>query len=470
MYKYVIVCYNLICCAMYMILVYRMDAAIHEDLVAAGFTRPECLGSRFATPEGINRWLGICNTSAPFEFTATSDELSRIARRSKFFASMLRHNAHEDLLIPVPVYIYSLRPESSGINNRRTRLCDIVKKNRPDLVIPYGHPARRISSCNTAPPSSSSLDTNIMLHGSIRPTVAMSMSIFMCACMILKGDALDTFKDYSFSHYLENKIGEFLHVANLIWSEYLVIWGIRNLCTDRTVFRFLQLMKMTGLGASTPWGRAKDILLHKNSKLSSHTIYGIASAGWHTDMPLDIEECKRKSSQYKTMENLFWNDQYLVHGETRARLCAFCNGMLGIFHPDTHVMSRSVDLMPCCLATAHRECVYNFIMYCWTCPHEESDTGPCESVRDCALNPDINPWNVKYCTRKGWCPRCGTPFIQGALHKKGITRQISTIVTQIRARLVSGIQLYHSEYGIDCAFNQLMLIAHHIHGLQPSTS
>ncbi len=42
---------------------------------------------------------------------------------------------------------------------------------------------------------------------------------------------------------------------------------------------------------------------------------------------------------------------------------------------------------------------------------------------------------------------------------------VSRYVIGIRSHLIAGIQLFHSGYGIDCAFNQLMLIAQHIHGL-----
>ena len=137
----------------------------------------------------------------------------------------------------------------------------------------------------------------------------MDMSVFMCACRILTGDPSHIFHDYPFSPFLERRIGEFLHVANLLWSEYLIVWGLRNLCTDANVFRFLRLLQIIQLGTVTPWGHLKDILLHRNGKLSSHTIYGIASAEWHNDMPCDLQDCMKRAKEFRSMESAFWDEQ-----------------------------------------------------------------------------------------------------------------------------------------------------------------
>jgi len=455
------------------VLVSRMDAAITEDFAGAGFQRPNTLTSKTTSDEAFGRWLGLCHTSAPFEFYASRKELKRMANRSRFFAAMLKYNRKNELHIPVPVYM-GYKPKHGTLSNlttpsRTAKLCDIVSVVRPDVVLPFGHPARHFPLYNTPPAVNTPSPSSTLLHDLHRPIIALDMSVFMCACRILTSDPSNTFPDYPFSSFLERRIGEFLHVANSLWSEYLVVWAVKHLCTDNNVFRFLRLLQVIQLGLETPWGHMKDLVMHRSAKLSSYTIYGIGSVEWCNDLPSDIQTCSQRAQEFRSMELAFWEGQYLMHGSAKSRSCVFCNGPLNKFHPDTHSSSLSVDVMPCCLATAHRSCVYEFVFKCWVCPHKSKNKQACLDVRDCALKPSINPWNSRYCTRKGKCPRCATPYVQGAIDKVGITPAIAQFVYRLRRHLLAAIRLYDSAYGADCVFNQLKFIAHTVHDISASS-
>ena len=278
-----------------------MDAAIARDLAGTGFRRPISLTSRTTSDEAFGRWFGLCHTSAPFEFYASRKELRRMASRSGFFAVMVQYNTERELHIPVPVYTVPSQVNNTSFNSmasgKTARLCDTVNVVKPKVVLPFGHPARHFPSYNNLHLPDTPNPHDSTPHGSRRPTIAMDMSVLMCACRILIDDPLCIFPDYPFSHFLERRIGEYLHVANLLWSEYLVIWGLRNLCTDANVFRFLKLLQVIQLGTTTPWGHLQDILLHRNGKLSSYTIYGMAASEWHNGLPTDFRQCKELATR-----------------------------------------------------------------------------------------------------------------------------------------------------------------------------
>ena len=353
----------------------------------------------------------------------------------------------------------------SMASGKTARLCDIVNIAKPKVVIPFGHPARHFPSYNTLPIVNTPIPHESTLHGSRRPSIAMDMSVLMCACRILIDDPLYLFPDYPFSHFLERKIGEFIHVANVLWSEYLIIWGLRNLCTDTNVFRFLKLLQIIQLGTTTPWGHLQDILLHRNGKLSSHTIYGFASVEWHNGMPKDFQECRERARMFQSLESAFWDEQYMMHGAVKSRTCVFCGKPVKKFHPDTHSYSLSVDLMPCCLATAHRECVYGFVYKSWICPHEDGNRMSCLHVRECILDPSINPWDPLYCTKMERCPRCTVPYVQARPKMCRITPPISQYLTEVRSHMRSVKRLYKTVYGADCVFRQIKKLAKTIHNV-----
>lgn len=481
-----------------------MDTRVCSDLTDAGFLRPRSLlWKNTPHPRDFYAWLGLSHTAAPFEFSVDEGELDRLTRRSLTFKTLI-DNAPDPVILDIPVVVtpptdtidipttqfeingaLSKRQRDKMAKRERLRLApitDLVNRAQPTNVAAFGGVGRPfpVHLTSTALADLNQDEKAILNDPSApliplindshnKPTIALHMSVFMCICRILIGDENDIYPTYSFAEFLEDRIGEFIHIANFLGSQYVLKWGLVNICTDANILKYIKLLNDVRLIPEKEWDSVRTALLEENSRLSTATWEALAGQNFTYPRGMNYKEIAINISNNARMEERFWREQSLVFGRTSARKCVFCrecvNQLPFLKEANDIVGDGTIDIMPCCYAPTHSGCLVKFMVRTWTCPHESIGKPVCDSIPICVDNGPPNPWSSYYYDRRERCPRCQLWHSQAKVVEILNDHALRAHVANIRANIPAARAMLYRTYKNQFIIQDLQSVAIEKHGV-----